>query len=221
MRPYISSLFDEPGHFSFNLAIVLISPYVSLEVWLNGEDRVSRWISAVSAVPYTEEIGRSVVDALLQIAHFEQLRPRITIDIWAWLKKRSSLPPTWYRQSRGTTDDIFHHIRGLGDIEILKSYFLLVWSEWHGLLEAILDEAATSIREDFRGIGMFRHREDLTERLDRILGQLDQGPGYLKQRDPAINEHDIQWRKRQYEKLKGVLLEVDRRAMETINRMYL
>ena len=32
-----------------------------------------------------------------------------------------------------------------------------------------------SIREDFSGTGMERHREELIEWLDHVIGQLDQG----------------------------------------------
>ena len=220
-RPYINSLFDEPNHPSLNRAITLMSPYVPWEHWGDNKNRVARWISAVTTVQYTEEIGQSVVDALLQIAALGKLRPHITTDVWAWLKKPQSLPPVCRGRYIGTGGSVVRHIRGLGDIEILKSYFLLVWSEWDQLLECCLYEMATSIREDFGGIGMFRHRRDLTERLNCVLRQMDQEPGYNKRRNPTIDEDDIRIGKEIYEKLKEVLLEVDRKAVEILTRMYL
>ena len=221
VRPYIASLFDEPSHLSLNRVITLISPYAPWEYWRDNENRVARWISAVMTVPYTEEIGQSVVDALLQIAATGKLRPHITTDVWAWLKKPQSLPPACRGRYIGTTGSIVRHIRGLGDIEILKSYFLLVWSEWDRLLESCFNEMATSIREDFGGIGMFRHRRDLTERLSGILGQLDQGLEYIRRRKPTLDEDNIRVGRERYAKLKEVLLEVDRKAVETSTRMYL
>ena len=121
----------------------------------------------------------------------------------------------------GSGKHIVRHVRGLGDIEILKSYFLLVWSEWDPPAEAGLNEMATSIREDFGGTGMLHHLGDLTERLDYILGQLDQTTKYLRELKPAIDRCDIRQGKERYGKLKEVLLDVDRRAMETVICMYL
>lgn len=99
--------------------------------------------------PYSEEVGRSVIDALLQIASEDSLRPHIPVGVWVWLKRQPYLPPVcagWYL---GTSSDIVHHIRGLGDIEILKSYFLLVWSEWDYPDEDGFAETQVSIKEDF------------------------------------------------------------------------
>ena len=221
VRPYINSLFDGPSHLSLNRVITLMSPYAPWEYWRDSENRVVRWISAVTTVPYTEEIGQSVVDALLQIAATGTLRPHITTDVWAWLNKPPTLPPACRGRYIGTTASIVRHIRGLGDIQILKSYFLLVWSEWDLLIESFFKEVATSIGEDFGGIGMFRHRRDLTERLNEVLGQLDQGLGHIKRRRPTTDEYDIRVGKERYGKLKEVLLGVDRKAVEILTRMYL
>ena len=218
IRPYITSLFDEPNNLSLDRVITLVSPYIRWGEWQNSEQMVDRWVSALTAVGDTKGIGQSVVDALLQIAYFDQLRPHITVDVWAWLKKRPSLPPTCDGRFLGTVGDIVRHIRGLGDIEILKSYFLLVWSEWGVIWESGLNEMAISIREDFGGIGMFIHRGDLAERLDCVLGQLDQGSRYLEQHMPSVC--GIRRSKGVYVNLKEVLMEVDRRAMENLTRLY-
>ena len=73
-----------------------------------------------------------------------------------------------------------------------------------------------SIQEDFSGIRMQCHREDLIKRLDDVLEQLDQGFVYLEQHKPGIHEHDIQIAKEQYGELKRVLLEVDREAVDIL-----
>src|ERR1700753_3916763 len=91
------------------------------------------WGAATSAVPYTKELGKRVVDALLGIAFVDCLRPHIPVTAWAWLKRLPLLPRSCRGRTNGTTSDIVHHVRGLGDIEILKSYFLLIWSEWNSL----------------------------------------------------------------------------------------
>jgi hypothetical protein len=63
-----------------------------------------------------------------------------------------SLPPECSGRSRGSSADVVRQIRGLGDIEILKSYLLLVWSEWDHVGDEQsggLAEMQISIREDF------------------------------------------------------------------------
>ena len=142
------------------------------------------------------EAGQDVVDLLLQIASVHSLLPHIPIEIWAWLKERPSLPPVCWGRESGTSRNIIRHIRGLGDIEILKSYFLVVWSEWNYLYVDRFEEMEISIREDFSGIGMKRHRKDLIVRLDYVLEQLKDTPG---------NEAQI----RRYGWLKKLLLKVD------------
>ena len=152
---------------------------------------MDRWATAVLAVPCTEEVGRSVVDTTLQIASEDSLRPRIPISIWALFKERPALPPTCPGRSSGTKPDVIRHVRGLGEPEILKLYFLLVWLEWEHLsadrLNAMME---VSIREDFCGTGMGQHREDLAQWLDHILGELDRGLGYFKQHTTAFDSED-------------------------------
>ena len=121
-------------------------------------------------------------------------------------------------RSYGTTSDVVHHIRGLGEIEILKSYFLLVWSEQCSICSFGFAPVETTVREEFRGIAMWRHREDLTERLGYVLGQLDRGLEHFQQHSPQIKEADIAKRRRQYGRLKKALAELDREAMKTLSR---
>ena len=74
-------------------AIVLVSPYVPWSRLTYRGDLVQRWATTASAIPYTEEVARSVVDTLLQIASDDLLSPYITADIWSWLTTRPPLPP--------------------------------------------------------------------------------------------------------------------------------
>ena len=223
-QPYLHSLLSRPNHPPLHRAIILISPYIDWDSKLCNESMVSRWVrsvAATSAAAYTEAVGQSVVDTLLQIASVNRLRPHIPVDIWTWLKKRPSLPPVCWGRQQGLRVGVVHQIRGLGDIEILKSYFLLVWSEWDWLCDDGLGEMKIAISEDFGGIGMWCHREDLFERLRYILRRLEQGWEFLHQRNPSVNKYDVQIGKVRYGELKERLLEVDGKATETLTRTFL
>ena len=218
VKPYIATLFNNPNPPFLDQVITLGSPHVSWDDGQCNENMVTRWASAASAVPYTDEVGQNVVDALLQIASVDSLRPCIPVGIWAWLKKRPSLSPECSGRLKGTERDVVRHVRALGDIEVLKSYLLLVWSEWDPISPQSggLAEMQVAIREDFNGIGMGRHREDLIKQLDRVLEQLDLG--LLEEHMPSLSEGDIQQAKEQYGELKEVLLEVDGEAMNALAR---
>ena len=98
-------------------------------------------------------------------------------------------------------------IRALKDIEVLKSYLLLVWSEWD--ISCDFSETCTSIRENFGGIGMGHHRADLIQRLDHVLGQLDCRLDHLNRQNHYLNEGDIQEMKDRHRKLKEILPETN------------
>jgi len=148
---------------------------------------------------------------LLQIASVDHLVPFIPVDVWLWLTKGSALPPTCMGRYVGTRSRVVKAVRALKDVEILKSYFLVVWSEWNDLQDdSAFNKMCTSIREDFSGIEMENHRADLVQRLDHVLGQLDRGlPG---QRSRWFGRYDLWKIKRRYKKLKEVLMEVERRT---------
>ena len=131
-----------------------------------------------------------------------------------------SLPPGCLGRLMGNRGGVVCHVRKLGDIGILKSYFLLIWSEWDYIDDQSggLAEMQISIQEDFSGVSMQLHREDLIKRLDEVLGQLDQGIVSLEQHKPGIYEDDIQLAKEQYGELKRVLVEVDREALNILTR---
>jgi hypothetical protein len=213
--PFIHTLFNEASP----RITVLVSPHVNWQLFKDGESLVSQWVAAASVIPHTEEVGQSVVDTLLLIVALDSLPPSIPIDIWACLEKRP-LPPQSIGRQHGAWRNVVSHIRALGNNEILKSYFLLVWSELYELRSGGgLTEMQVSIQQDFSGLGMERHRKDLIERLDHVLWGLDQGVKYIKQGNPRINEQEIQWAKEDYTTLKEVLLEVDREATKILNRM--
>ena len=213
----IVALLDEASPNSPNWVVALMLPY---EDWgpklRNIQNAVTGWAVAAFAVPYTEELCQRVVDTLLQIASKDHLLSLIPVNMWAWLKKRPSLPPICHGRKMGTNYRIVRRVRELGDVEILEAYFLLVWSEWDYVSTSGPGEMCTSIREDFGGIGMWRHREVLIKRLDHVLGQLDRGPRHLMQHHTFSDECYIGVARRDYEGLKGELLKVDKKASEIL-----
>jgi len=200
-------------------AALLASPHLPWWSFIEGKHLIQLWAAAAWEVPYTDEICQSVVDTLLQIASNGCLRPHIPISMWSWLKKHPFLPPICAGRYQGSAFGVVQTVRALGDIETLKSYMLLVWSEWDPLYSGkahnysrqnqchkkSLHEMCTSLREDFSGIGMEHHQIDLLQQLDYILGQLDLGLEHLQPHKPSLNAGDIQQMKEQYRKLKEVL----------------
>jgi len=112
-------------------AIVLVLPHIRWGQLTDREDLIQRWLAAASAVPCTEEVAQCVVNTLLQIASQRELLPHIPADAWLWLTKQPSLPPICWGRDVGTRVHVVRAVRVLKDVEILKSYFLLVWSEWN------------------------------------------------------------------------------------------
>ncbi|KAF9778945.1 hypothetical protein BJ322DRAFT_463948 [Thelephora terrestris] len=168
------------------------------------------WAAAISRVTPTEEVERRVVDALLQIASVDSLRPHIPNDSWSWLNRRPVLPPICLGRAMGTKKHVVRRVKELGDVEILKSYLILVWSEWDPINSPqSLSEMRLAISRDLRGVEKRVHREELVNHLDRVLKQLDLGLGYLRQYNLWIDEEDVQRAKGQYAKLKGILQGLD------------
>ena len=217
IRTHITALFDESSPPSLNRVITLTASFAGWD-WLEIQNAVARWAAAVLEVQYSEEVGYSVFVTLSQVSRRDSLRTHIPVDIWALLRKRPPLPATCWERSGASEGPAFHYVRGLGDIEILKSYLLLTFSEWDRLHNDGLAEMEVSMRKDFGGIGMWCHRDDLIQHLGHVRGQLDRGLDYLEQHDPRIWEGDMQRRKEQYDHLKGLLLEVDKTAMNTLTR---
>jgi len=193
--------------------IILASPHIRWRELRGRWDLVQQWATAASAVPYTDEVGKSVVDALFQIASVDRLAYHIPVDIWSWLTKRPPLPPNCLGRYVATRSLIVEAVRTFKDIELLKSYFLLVWSEWDELRDNHgYNRMCASIRQDFAGIEVRPHRAELTQRLDVVLDELDRGLEYLRQQNPDIGKYDLWRMKRRYRKLREVLFEVGRRT---------
>ena len=221
MAQSIITLLGEEDFDFPNWIVTLVSPKAGWGHHLApmNTKAVARWATAALAVPYTEEVCYGVIDTMFQIADNYRLHPFIPVEIWAWLKKRPSLPPKCFGQRfMGTNGHIVRGVQNLGDIEILKSYFLVVWSEWTYVPEDGLSEMWTLMREDFGGIGMWGHRKDLTDRLEHILGELEKGLVHLQQQKPNLDEYDVQRASEDYERLKDALLEVDREAVKILTR---
>ena len=200
--------------------VVLGGPYIH---WGQGrcadaQGLVSKWAAGVSVAPHTEEVARIVVDTLLQIAANPHLRPFIPPDAWSWLNERPSLPPASRHLLSRCDREVFRTVRALDDTGILTSYLIAIWSgceyfNYDGFVEML-----TSVREDFEGIGVGYHREELIQQLDSALGKLSR-----QQRRFAFSvvfrtlPGDVM--KAQYRELKRVLQEMDRKATEILNRM--
>ena len=176
---------------------------------MNAQALISKWVAAISVAQHTEEVAQDVVYTLLQIAANRHLRPSIPADVWLWLNERPSLTPV----CRGDYD-IIQTVRALNDIGILTSYLIMIWSEWKRPDCNGYPDMQMSVREDFNGIGMSRHRAELIQRLDYILGELDRrsgclGDDWLWHREVA--PHSLVM-KVQYEDLRRILQEVDQEA---------
>ena len=193
-------------------AIILISPYISWDYWIGG-DVVKQWVVATFAVPYTEEVAQSVVVTLLQIAFWPMLSLYIPADVWSWLSKQPSLPPICLGRKVGSDLDACKVVLGLKDVELIKSYFLLIWSEWCDLQPSGFGTLLASIHGNFSAAGNGHHRAELIQHLDHILLQLDQGLEYLQRHNPYIKEGDLQSMKDQYGMLKDILGETNIEAV--------
>ena len=67
---------------------------------------------------------------------------------------------------------LVHHVRALGDTEILKSYLLLIWSDWSTIWNLSgwdLTEVLVLVLEGFSKLG------DLIEQADRVLARPEWG----------------------------------------------
>jgi len=181
IEPLVVALFDEPSTPSLDRIITLVSPYLDWDERYFNQNKVTRWSAAALAtlaLPCTEEVGRSVVDTLWRIAPVDTLRQHIPVSIWLRSNTQTSLPLGWPR-GRLRLQRAVRQVRALGNIEIFKSYLFLIWlgQDWFTL--PAFTKICVSIREDFGGIGMVHHREDLMIRLDVILRRLDQRLGRL------------------------------------------
>ena len=220
IKPSFVILLGRESSVSSKQAAVLASPHLPWWSFIGDKHLIHLWAAAASAIPHTDKIDESVVDTLLQIASNGSLRPYIPVGMWLWLNRYPFLPPICAGRHQGSASGVIQTVQALGDIKTLKSYLLLIWSEWdplysekvhnyygqHHSHQKSLHEMCTLIREDFSGVGMECHRGDLLQQLDHVLGKLDLGLEYLQKHKPGLGEDDIQKMKDQYRKLKKVLL---------------
>ena len=203
----MNTLLDDASDISLKRTAMLVSPYIS---WDKKEFQglVRAWVATASAIPKEEEVAPSVVDALLQMACFNLLPPGNHGEIWSWLTLRPSLSPICRGRYLGSDPNVMRQVRGLKDIEILKSYLLVVWSEWDLLWYSGFDMMCECILEEFSGVEANSHRADLVQRLDEVIGELDKGLAYFQRDRPDFWEGSLRGRKKRYEELRKILKEI-------------
>ena len=170
IEPLVATLLSEESPISLKQAVVLASPYLPWKDFTIDKHLIQLLAVAASAVPYTNDIGQSVVDTLSRIANDTTLQPHIPVGMWSWLNRRPSLPPVCWGRLYGSTRHVARAVRALRDIEILNSYLFLIRSEWDGPRSLRLGEVYASLSEGFSGIRIEHHRQDLLRRLDYVLG---------------------------------------------------
>ena len=212
--PLATALLDEESPVSSKRAMVLALPHVPWRTLTNSGHLIQLWAVAASAVPYTDDIGRSVVETLLEIASLDSTSPHIPVGMWSWLNKGSFLHLARHQRTHPV---VVRTIRARGDIGVLKPYLLRVWSERDDLQPGGFEEMRTSIWENFIGATMEEHRKDLLQHLDHILEELDLGLEHLRSREPNLNESTLYCRKYEYGRLKETLLWVDRQGRDHTN----
>ena len=177
------------------------------------------WMTAVSALPHTDDVSWSVVDTLLQMASWGDLRPHIPVSAWDWLKKRPILHPGSLGLIFGTEDTVVQMITELRDTELITSYLFVVWSEWNLIDPVCYTAILRLIRKELCGIGAAGYRIDLIQRLNHVMSQLDLGWEHIHHHSSWILEAEIPRMMQGYGKFKEALLEVDEEAMEVLTGM--
>lgn len=158
---------------------------------------VELWLATASVVPYTDGVGQSVVDTLLQMASNYKLRSHIPVFAWHWLKRQPVLGPDCQGLKCGTLSTVVLKIKNLQDIGLITSYLSIVWSEWSDLDDLGCRWMLCIIRGELCGTGAAGYQADLIQRLDHVLSQL------------GSRSSNKQW----YEEFKRALLEVGEEAM--------
>ena len=142
---YISRLFETGSPTSLDRVITLISPYAPWGGALNKKTAVVRWAKTASAIPYTEEVGQNVIDALFQIALVDLVRAYIPIHMWEWIKRPQSPSHMYQGLLEGPRSTTVAYVRTLDDIDLLKSYFPLIWTDKSILLSGRIHAVESSI----------------------------------------------------------------------------
>jgi len=179
---------------------------------INTKTVMRLWITTAAAVPYTDDVCQIVVDTLLQMAGDKDLRPHIPPPAWDWLKNRPLLHPGCRGLRVGTTKNVVLKVQQLEDVELIASYLFVVWSEWNHFYPSDCTAMLDMIRGRLGGAGAARYREDLIQRLNHVLSQLDRGLEFIRQHSLQYNGAYMPMMKQQYEQLRGVLMEADTRS---------
>ena len=79
------TLFGEVSPIPLKEALILASPRVPWHRCGHGDGGglIHLWAAAASEIPHTDEIVRSVIEALLQIVCVDHLRPEIPVGMWS------------------------------------------------------------------------------------------------------------------------------------------
>jgi hypothetical protein len=174
-----------------------------LEHASNIDAMMQHWIAAASTLPYTDDVGESVVDTLLQMAFRDDLRSHIPVEAWNWLKKRPVLSPNCEGLKFGTSLEVFRAVREVGDLELIVSYLLVVWSKWSQSHPDGFTAVLEFIRSGLQGIEGAGYHGDLIQRLDDVLSQIK-----LESPAPPEAADNISW----YTEFRRALEEVNKEA---------
>ena len=75
-------LLENGSSVSQKQAAILATPHLPWWMFMNDKLLVQLWAAAASGMPYTDEVGQSVVNTLLQIPSTGSLRPYIPVGMW-------------------------------------------------------------------------------------------------------------------------------------------
>ena len=169
------------------------------------------WMEAASAVPYTDNVGGSVVVGLLNMASIDRLLSHIPVVAWDWLNKLPVIPAECAALLPGPTKSVVQTIQQLGSVKLIALYLCIIWSEERKISSDGFSAMGRLIREELGGIGAAGYRKDLIRRLDCVLSQLD-----LRQARQSLLGNPWDPTVRGYEKLREELLEIDREATKIL-----
>ena len=187
-------------------------PYLE-DAWFHAADKytfIQRWASAASRLRYTPEIGQSMVEVLLRMACMYQWRSHITWGTWGWLGRRPQLPPVCRARSLCCNNlGVISEVESLEDVEILRDYLIVVWSEWDWLAPWVCSHMCAVIKRHFGGERERGHRDKLRDRLLHIQKQHNLGLDHLRKLGSEMTAACFQPTKEAYEALMETLSEVE------------
>ena len=181
---------------------------------------MQHWIAAASGLPDTDDVRESVVETLLEMAYDDKLRPHIPVVAWEWLKKRPVLRRGSRTDPYRTSEDVLQTVWDLGDIGVITSYLLLIWSEWNNLDRyGGCEGMQPMIREELNGINAVGSRAELIQRLDYVISQFDRGWESIYPPGRFTDDESFLRAKEQYKGFRKDLLELDEDASKILAGM--